>query len=135
MFNVGTNNAPYLEGLATSQAPRKKISTRKVLTTMASTPKHALYVEVEAKPGKEREVADFLKGAQAIVENEPGTLTWYAIQIEPNKFAIFDTFADDAGRQAHLNGDVAKALMARADELFTEAPKIDQPDVLASKSS
>lgn len=100
---------------------------------MADKAKFALYVEVEARPGKEQEVADFLRSAQAIVESEPGTLSWYAIQIEPNRFAIFDTFADDAGRQAHLNGEVAAALMARADELFTEAPEIDQPDVLASK--
>lgn len=102
---------------------------------MASTPKFALYAQLEAKPGKEGEVADFLKSAQSIVENEPDTITWYAIQIGPSTFAIFDTFADEAGRQAHLNGDVAKALMARADELFTEAPKIDQPDVLAAKVS
>lgn len=100
---------------------------------MADKPKFALYVEVEAKPGKEQEVADMMRSAQAMAENEPGTLSWYAIQIEPNRFAIFDTFADDAGRQAHLNGEIAAALMARADELFTEPLKIDQPDVLASK--
>lgn len=102
---------------------------------MANTANVALYVELEAKPGKESDVADFLRGAQSIVENEPGTITWYAIQIAPSRFAIFDTFADDAARQAHLNGDVGQALMARADELFSEAPKIDQPDVLASKAS
>ncbi len=100
---------------------------------MADIAKFALYVELEAKPGKERDVADFLRSAQALVENESGTMTWYAIQITPSRFAIFDTFADDAARQAHLTGDVGQALMARADELFSEAPKIDQPDVLASK--
>lgn len=94
----------------------------------------ALYVEIEAKPGKEQEVAEFLRSAQGIVEGEPGTLTWYAIQISPSRFAIFDTFNDDEARQVHLNGQVGQALMARADELLTEAPKIDQPDVLASKS-
>lgn len=100
---------------------------------MAATPNVALYVELEAKPGKEEEVADFLRSAQAIVENEPGTITWYAIKIGPSTFAIFDTFADEEARQAHLNGGVAKALMERADDLFTKAPEIDQPDVLAAK--
>lgn len=95
--------------------------------------KFALYVELEAKPGKEGEVTDFLRSAQAMVESEPGTLTWYAIQIGPSTFAIFDTFADDSARQAHLNGEVGQALMARADELLAHAPEIDQPAVLASK--
>lgn len=93
----------------------------------------ALYVGLEAKPGKEQDVADFLRSAQAIVDNEPGTTTWYAIQVGPSSFAIFDTFSDDDARQTHLSGQVGQALMARADELFSQAPQIDQLDVLASK--
>ena len=96
-------------------------------------PKLALYVRLVAKPGKEQEVADFLRGAQGVVDNEPGTVTWYAFQEGPGEYAIFDTFEDNAGRDAHLNGDVAKALMAKADELFSEPPAIHKLDILASK--
>ena len=96
-------------------------------------PKLALYVLMSAKPGKEQDVADFLRGAQSLVDSEPGTRTWYAFQEGPSQFAIFDTFDDEAGRDAHLNGDVAKALMAKADELFSEAPTIQKLDILASK--
>ena len=67
------------------------------------------------------------------MEEEPGTVTWYAIHIGPSEFGIFDTFEDDAGRQAHLAGKVAEALMANASELFTRAPDIQSIDVLASK--
>lgn len=94
----------------------------------------ALYVRVVAKPGKEQAVADFLRSAQSIVENEPGTISWYAIQEGPAEFSIFDTFDDDAGRDAHLNGEVAKALMGRADDLFSEPPAIHKLDILASKT-
>ena len=96
-------------------------------------PSVAIYARLVAKPGKEAEVAEFLRSAQPIVANEPGTVTWYAIQESASEFSIFDTFNDEAGREAHLNGDVAKALMARADELFAEPPGIFKLDVLASK--
>src|SRR4030088_367772 len=76
--------------------------------------KVALYVPLEAKPGKEKEVADFLKSALPLVEAEPGTVTWFAIQEGPSSFAIFDTFNDEAGRNAHLNGKGAAALMRKA---------------------
>ena len=76
-------------------------------------PKFALYVPLEAKPGKEKDVADFLKSAVPLVNAEPGTVTWYAIQQGPSSFAIFDTFDDEAGRDAHLNGKVAAALMEK----------------------
>jgi quinol monooxygenase YgiN len=95
--------------------------------------KYALYVPLEAKPGKEQELADFLKSALPIVEDEPGTVAWFAIQMSPSTFAIFDAFPDEAGRDAHLNGKVAAALMAKADELLAKPPQIHKIDVLASK--
>ena len=93
----------------------------------------ALWVRLEAKPGKESAVAEFLKGGLPIVEQEPGTVTWYAIQLAPGVFGIFDTFADDAGRDAHLAGRVAEALMAKAPELLAKAPSIEKINVLAAK--
>lgn len=95
--------------------------------------KVALYASLIAKSGKEAEVAEFLKSALPIVQGEPETVTWYAIQEGPDRFSIFDTFEGDGGRDAHLDGDVAKALMARADELFSEPPAIHKMDILASK--
>jgi len=97
--------------------------------------KVALYVPLKAKPGKEGEVAAFLKSALPLVEAEPATRTWYAIQEGPSAFAIFDTFDDESGREAHLSGKVAEALMAKAKEgmLFSEPPQIFKLEVLASK--
>ena len=92
-----------------------------------------LLVRLEAKPGKETDVASFLEGGLAVVEGEPETVTWYAIRLGPSTFGIFDTFPDDSGRQAHLSGQVAAALMEKADELFAEAPSIERVDVLAAK--
>jgi quinol monooxygenase YgiN len=88
--------------------------------------KFALYVPLEAKPGKEKEVADFLRS---------GTISWFAIQMGPSSFAIFDTFDTEAGRDAHLNGAVAAALMkkAQAGELFAKAPEIHKLEILADK--
>jgi quinol monooxygenase YgiN len=95
----------------------------------------ALFVRLEAKPGKEAEVESFLRGGLAIVEGEPQTITWYALKIGPSTFGIFDTFPDDAGRQAHLQGKVAAALMAKAPELLAKAPVIEKISVLAAKLS
>jgi quinol monooxygenase YgiN len=95
--------------------------------------KFALYVPLEAKPGKEKEVAEFLRSALPLVEAEPGTVTWYAIQEGPSSFAIFDTFDDEAGRDAHLNGKVAAALMAKAADLFAKPPAIHKIDILVDK--
>ncbi len=95
--------------------------------------KTALYVRLEAKPGKEKEVADFLKGGLALVNNEPATTAWFGIQIGPSTFGIFDAFPDEAGRNAHLNGAVAAALMAKAADLFAKPPSIEKVDVLAAK--
>ena len=93
----------------------------------------ALYVPLEAKPGKEKEVAEFLKSALPLVDAEPGTISWFAIQNGPSSFAIFDTFSDEAGRNAHLNGKVAAALMAKASELLAKPPSIHKIDILARK--
>jgi quinol monooxygenase YgiN len=93
----------------------------------------ALYVRLEAKPGKESAVADFLRSALPLVNEEPATTVWFAIQMGPSTFGIFDAFPDDAGREAHLSGKVAAALMENAPELLSEAPRIEQIDVLAAK--
>ena len=97
--------------------------------------KEALWVALEAKPGKEKELETFLSGALPIVQAEPATVTWYAIRMGPGKFGIFDTFADDAGREAHLQGQVAAALMAKAPELLAKPPRIEKIGVLAAKLS
>jgi quinol monooxygenase YgiN len=97
--------------------------------------KVALLVRLEAKPGKADEVAKFLRGGLAIVQDEPATTAWFAIQLGPSTFGIFDAFPDDAGRQAHLSGRVAAALMAQASELLAQPPVIEKVDVLAAKLS
>jgi quinol monooxygenase YgiN len=95
--------------------------------------KVALYVRLEANPGKEQEVADFLRSGLPLVEEEPATTAWFGIQMGPSTFGIFDAFPDDAGRQAHLSGKVAAALMAKAPDLLSEPPSIQKVDVLAAK--
>jgi quinol monooxygenase YgiN len=94
----------------------------------------AIWAVVESKPGKENEVEAFLKSAQPLAEQEPETTSWYAVRIGPSKFGIFDTFPSEKGRQAHLSGDIAKALIAKAPELFSKAPEINKIDILASKA-
>lgn len=96
--------------------------------------KFALWAQLEAKPGKEMEVEAFLKSAQPMAMEESGTTTWYALKIGPGKYGIFDTFADEKARTAHLNGDIAKALFAKAADLFAKAPEIDKPEILAVKA-
>src|SRR6476660_2142260 len=93
----------------------------------------ALFVKLEAKPGKEDEVAKFLRDGQGLVAQEPATTAWFGIRLGPTTFAIFDAFADDAGRDAHLSGKVAKALMEKAPDLLAEPPKIEKADVLADR--
>jgi quinol monooxygenase YgiN len=95
--------------------------------------KVGLFVRLEAKPGKEAEVESFLKGGLAIVQGEPATIAWFAIRLGPSTFGIFDVFPDDSGRQAHLSGRVAAALMARSAELFSSPPSIENVAVLAVK--
>jgi quinol monooxygenase YgiN len=93
----------------------------------------ALYVALEAKPGKEEAVAEFLRQGRALVDAEPATIAWFGVRLGPSSFAIFDAFPDEAGRQAHLAGKVAAALMAKAGDLFAQPPSIKKADVLASK--
>jgi quinol monooxygenase YgiN len=92
-----------------------------------------LSVLLEAKPGKESEVAEFLKSGLALANQESQTTVWFALQFGPSSFGIFDAFPDDAGRKAHLTGPIAAALMARASELLSRPPQIDNVDVLAAK--
>ena len=96
-------------------------------------PKLAIWAELEAKPGKERDVEEFLKLGATLAEKEPQTHTWYGVKLGPSSFAVFDTFADEAGRNAHLTGEIAKALFAKADELFAKPPAIHKIEVLAAK--
>jgi quinol monooxygenase YgiN len=93
----------------------------------------ALYVRLEAMPGKEADVAAFLKSGLPIVREEPGTVAWFGIRLGPTTFGIFDAFPDEAGREAHLGGKVAAALMAKAPELLASPPVIEKIDVLVFK--
>ena len=91
-----------------------------------------LFVTLEARPGKEAEAEAFLKSARPLALDEKGTLKWYAIKLGPAKFGVFDTFANEGGRNAHLTGQIAQALGARASELLAVPPQIEKVEVLAS---
>lgn len=91
----------------------------------------AILVMLEARPGKTEDLEAFLTSALPMAEAEPGTVSWYALKLGPRSFGIFDTFADQAGREAHLNGAIAQALFARADELLAEPPTVVKPEILA----
>jgi len=93
----------------------------------------ALLARLEAKPGKEDEVAELLKSALPLANAEPATTVWFALKLGPSTFGIFDAFPDEAGRQAHLAGQIAAALMAKAPELLAQPPTIERVDVLAAK--
>jgi quinol monooxygenase YgiN len=95
--------------------------------------KFALLARVEAKPGKEEAVLNFLKSALPLAEAEPDTVRWYALQLGPSTFGIFDTFEGEEGREAHLSGEIAKALMANASELLSKDPVIEKVSLLAIK--
>ncbi len=95
--------------------------------------KFAILARVEAKPGKEAAVEEFLKSALALAQAEEETVTWYALKIGPSTFGIFDTFAYESGREAHLNGKIAAALMQHAGELLSSPPIIEKVDLLAVK--
>jgi quinol monooxygenase YgiN len=95
--------------------------------------KLALFVQLKAKAGKEEEVAAFLKGAAALLEQEPLTVAWFAVRFDQLTFGIFDAFDSVEGRQAHLGGSIAAALMAKYEELFDGPLEIKQPDVLADR--
>jgi quinol monooxygenase YgiN len=95
--------------------------------------KLGLLARLEAKPGKENEVSSFIQGAVDLANREASTIAWFAVRIGPSTFGIFDVFPDEAGRQAHLNGPIAQALMAKAGELLSAPPKIEPLEVLAAK--
>jgi quinol monooxygenase YgiN len=95
--------------------------------------KVALLVRLEAKPGQEAALENFLKSGLALANEESFTPVWFALKLGPSTFGIFDAFADDAGRKAHLSGQIAAALMAKSSELLAAAPRIEQVDVLAVK--
>lgn len=96
--------------------------------------KYAILARVEAKPGKEEAVEQFLTSALPLAQDEKETVSWYAIKIGPSTFGIFDTFNDEAGREAHLNGKIAAALMQHAGELLSKAPVIEKVELLAVKA-
>src|SRR5262245_42297447 len=95
--------------------------------------KYALFVRLEAKPGKEPDVARFLDTGLALAQQEPTTTTWFALRLGPTTFGVFDTFADEAGRQTHLNGPIAQALMTQAPEFLAQPPSIEPIDILGAK--
>ena len=95
--------------------------------------KQAIWVMLKAKPGKESDVEAFLKQGAVMSKDEPLTVTWYGVKIAPGMYGVFDTFDDEAGRDAHLSGPIAKALMANATELFSNELKIETMEILADK--
>jgi quinol monooxygenase YgiN len=96
--------------------------------------KHAFFVRLEAKPGKEQAVADFLTTGIEMTNREATTPIWFALKLSPTTFGVFDAFASEEDRQAHLHGSMAKALMTRADALLASPPSIEPIDVLAMKN-
>lgn len=92
-----------------------------------------LLLRLEAKPGKEAEVAEFLTSALPLIQEEPATIAWFGIRLGPTTFGIFDAFPDDAGRNAHMTGKVADILRARWQELLSAPPAIEKVDILAAK--
>ena len=95
--------------------------------------KQAIWVMLKAKPGKESEIEAFLSQGASMANDEAGTVTWYGVKMGPGVYGVFDTFDDEAGRDAHLNGRIAEALMAKAPELFTNELRIEQMEILAAK--
>jgi len=96
--------------------------------------KFGILATLEARPGKERDVEEFLSLATPLVAAEVGTTAWFAFKIGPATFGIFDTFRNEEGRSAHVNGEVARALFARAEELFVTRPRVQMVDIVAEKN-
>ena len=92
-----------------------------------------LFVRLEAKPGKEKDIAAFLMQGLQLAQQETTTPLWFALRLGPSTFGVFDSFHDEAGRQAHLNGSIAKALMAQAPNLFATPPSIEKVEILGAK--
>ena len=97
--------------------------------------KFAMFARLEAKPGKEAEVQQFLETGLAMARDEATTPIWFALRLSPTTFGVFDAFETEAGRQAHLGGPIAQALMAKAPELFAKPPAIEPIDVLGFKNA
>jgi quinol monooxygenase YgiN len=96
--------------------------------------KYSIWAQINAKPGKEQELENFLKSAQPLAEQEELTVTWYAVKMGPGSFGIFDTFEDEAGREAHLNGEIAKALFSEETKaLLAGPPNVSKIDIIAAK--
>ncbi|MGA7155539.1 MAG: antibiotic biosynthesis monooxygenase [Acidobacteriaceae bacterium] len=95
--------------------------------------KQAIWVMLKAKPGKESDVEAFLKQGASMSNDEPLTMTWYGVKMGPGTYGVFDTFDSEEGRDAHLNGDIARALMAKAPELFSNEIRIEKMEILAKK--
>jgi hypothetical protein len=125
-------------GIARGLRARHHISKFILYPSIAGEPEesemtqHALYVQLEAKPGKEQEVASFLSNARTMVTDEPDTTAWFAIRMGPRMFGIFDAFANERGRDAHLQGKLAKQITSKAD-LFVKTPEMQRVEVLADK--
>jgi quinol monooxygenase YgiN len=100
---------------------------------MSTNVRVGILATLKAKPEKEKQVEEFLKGALRLAAEERDTTVWFALRLDASTFGIFDAFADDSGRQAHLSGPIAAALMSRWEELLSEAPRIEKVDVLAAK--
>jgi quinol monooxygenase YgiN len=115
--------------------PGEQLSWPLVVDSAKENPMYtvALFVRLEAKAGKERDVAKFLETGLALANQEATTPVWFALRLGPTTFGVFDAFTDEGGRQAHLNGPIAKALMAQAPELFSAPPVIERIDVLGAK--
>jgi quinol monooxygenase YgiN len=95
--------------------------------------KLAIWVMLKAKPGKEADVEAFLKQGAVMSKDEAQTVNWYGVKMGPGMYGVFDTFDDEAGRDAHLNGEIARALMANASELFSNEIRIEKMEILADK--
>ena len=95
--------------------------------------KQAIWVMLKAKPGKEQEIEAFLAQGAQMAGSERGTVTWYGVKMSPGVYGVFDTFEDEAGRDAHMGGEIAKALMEKAPELFANDLRVEQMEILAAK--
>jgi quinol monooxygenase YgiN len=124
--------AVYVTENSSQPATPARISTTEAKESFVD--RFALLALLRARPGKEKALEEFLKSAQPLAVAEPATTSWYAIKLGPDRFGIFDTFPDEAGRDAHLNGRIAMALMGMADELLADPPQIEKVEILAAKS-
>jgi quinol monooxygenase YgiN len=130
---IPVNSRPdALELTCTSQPPGSHACEPKAGKEIIML-KLALFVRLEAKPGKEKEVIEFLKTGLALANQEATTAMWFALRLGPSTFGVFDAFADEAGRQTHLNGPIAKALMTHAPDLLAAPPSIERVEVLCAK--